>query len=300
MPGVGYLEMARAATAQAIRKTKQEEGHMLPVEQVHRLRHIAWVRPLVVSSQPVTAYITLTPQENGTISFVVSGDATIAYVQGSAGVRGSSAQEEKNTELVYCQGTAELHVENTVRSTSQSLDLTAVLARCQPQWGEPTAYAAECYRQYRSLGFNYGPSFKGIEQLSRGEDEVLARFRLPEVVAQTWTEGGCRDGACLHPPLYIPLWDRVSLPQPAEAPVRLSEEPCTPMAQGTQATISGDTTKQVVIVGGTPDEQGTITQVYPSARILEVPAGASIERLAQHLQELGAIGTRMGTVGTRL
>ena len=58
------------------------------------------------------------------------------------------------------------------------MDLTSVQARCQHQIS-----AASCYQRYREMGINYGPALQGIEQLSVGEDEVLARLRLPvEVV----------------------------------------------------------------------------------------------------------------------
>jgi acyl transferase domain-containing protein/NADPH:quinone reductase-like Zn-dependent oxidoreductase/acyl carrier protein len=102
----------------------------------------------------------------------------------------------------------------------------------------------------------------------------------------------------------------VVLPKPASDPdtnlrsvVSISEEadPRGGQAQGTVPTVfnnlplsaswyelpSGNSTNQAVIVGGTPDEQSAIAHAYPHARILEIPTGASIEDLAQHLQELG-------------
>ena len=102
-------------------------------------------------------------------------------------------------ELVYCQGMAELRAEEADRGTeSQSLDLPAVQARCPHHIS-----GSECYQRYRELSLNYGPAYQGIEHLSIGDGEVLARFRLPSVVAQTQTEGGCRDGAGPCPLPYV-------------------------------------------------------------------------------------------------
>ncbi|TMC13871.1 MAG: type I polyketide synthase, partial [Chloroflexi bacterium] len=171
MPGVVYLEMARAAVAQAMRIPAAsaafvEEGSML------RLSQIVWAGPLMVGASPLTVHITLTPQENGTISFVISQDA----------VNG----------VPYAQGT----VEPGIQSTVQHLDLPAIQSRCQRRIS-----ASECYQRYRELSISYGPSLQGIEQLSVGEGEVLARLRLPATpgMAQPYTGGSTSLPYVLHP-----------------------------------------------------------------------------------------------------
>src|SRR5262249_40371435 len=47
----------------------------------------------------------------------------------------------------------------------------------------------------RELGIHYGPTMQGIEQLSVGKDEVLARLRLPAETIQGQMEEIRRDGA---------------------------------------------------------------------------------------------------------
>ena len=161
-----------------------------------RLRHVVWARPLAVS-HPVTVHITLSPQESGTIAFLISRD-----VAGQEPRKGAvETGEEESTELLYCQGTAELSAESASGLiASQSLDLATVQARCQHQIS-----ATECYQRYHSLGIDYGPALQGIEQLSVGEGEVLARLRLPVApgVAQTYMEGSRRDGVGLLPLPYV-------------------------------------------------------------------------------------------------
>src|SRR5439155_464707 len=142
------------------------------------LSHVVWAHPLVAGEQPVTVHITLSPQENGTLSFLISRASVPCATEDGI------PEEEESTELVYCQGMAELGAEEAVRSTeSQSLDLPTVQVRCPHQIS-----GTECYQRYRELSLNYGPAYQGIEHLSVGDGEVLAHFRLPSVVAQTRTD----------------------------------------------------------------------------------------------------------------
>jgi acyl transferase domain-containing protein len=402
MPGVAYLEMARVAVAQAVRSLgATEEGHILTVGPVYKLRHVVWARPLTVGEHPITVHITLSPQENGAITFHIGRD-------GVGRVSDKEAIGREQASHLLCQGTAlvgQAHKLQESAITSQSLDLPAVQARCLRQ-----VSAIDCYQRYSSLGIDYGPALRGIEQLSIGEDEVLARLRLPVAPgrALTYAEEDRRDGLypyVLHPsvldaalqacigllteehqnpqlpfvldeleivgvmpaqgwawvrrravgivpcadpatdvacgrgqartlqapqfdievcddegriavrlrglssrvllaadvldagadaprakeqsvPLgntqeedkllsYIPRWDPVVLSQPAQAPER-------PVGQGA-GVVPEDPPNQVVIVGGTPDEQSAIMHFYPHADVLEIPMSASIEQIAQWL-----------------
>jgi len=130
----------------------------------------------------------LEAQESGTISFLIS-----------RVVPGLAPGEEVATGEIYCQGTAELDAQTAM----QSLDLLTVQARCQHQIS-----AAECYQRYRSQGISHGPAFQGVEQMSVGDGEALARLRLPAIVVQTRKEGDvdCRetDGGKLRPYVLHP------------------------------------------------------------------------------------------------
>ena len=53
--------------------------------------------------------------------------------------------------------------------------LEAVRARCTEEVGDGDFYAG-----LRNRGINFGPNFRGVERLWRGEGEALARVRLPE------------------------------------------------------------------------------------------------------------------------
>ncbi|TMC15826.1 MAG: SDR family NAD(P)-dependent oxidoreductase [Chloroflexi bacterium] len=175
MPAVAYLEMARAAVQEALGDTATRERLSMD------LTDIVWAHPLVVEEQPVTVHITLSPQDTTTIAFIISADAP---------------GEEENAELVYSQGRVVLHAP---RSSIPNVDLAAVQARCQ----HATLSGPECYQRIRSLSINYGPAFQGIEQVMVGEEEVLARFRLPKMVSQTHVENGYSKSASKSLPAYM-------------------------------------------------------------------------------------------------
>jgi polyketide synthase PksN len=169
MPGVAYLEMVRTAVAQTNGADASHEPSQL------RLSNVVWVCPLICDRvHPVTVHTVLEAQESGRISFLVRRDVACAPDVTEIG------QAQVLVPTALCQGTAELHA---LSSPPPNVDLAAVQARCQRQFS-----ATECYQRYRELGISYGPAHQGIEYLSVGEDEVLARLRLPSVVTQTHTD----------------------------------------------------------------------------------------------------------------
>ena len=162
MPAVAYLEMARAAVREAIGADTTPEDSYL------HLMHVVWARPLVVGALPVTVRITLEPQESGTLVFLISRE--------SEREPDIVSSEEETAAQIYGQGLAVFRTQRAF----PNVDLPAVQARCQRQIS-----TASCYDRLRELGFSYGPAMQGIEQLSVGDGEILARLRLPVGVVQT-------------------------------------------------------------------------------------------------------------------
>lgn len=144
LPGVAYLEMARAAGEMAL-----EEAI------VTQIRDVVWVRPLVVNDRPLAVDIGLYPHENGEIAFEVT----------------SNGQAEP---LVHSQG--KLAVGELRRP--EPLDIRALQARCTS-----TLTGTACYAFFAEHGFDYGSAFQGIAQLSYNDHEALAELRLPVPVA---------------------------------------------------------------------------------------------------------------------
>ena len=124
MPGVAYLEMARAAVDQAMRSTTLAEEHIL------RLSQVVWIRPLVIDQQPVEVAIALELQEDQKVAFTVSSQ---------------THEAEDEAPAIVSQGIAELLFMEGERT--QTLDLAAIRTRCQ----HFSLSAAECYQRYREL-----------------------------------------------------------------------------------------------------------------------------------------------------
>jgi acyl transferase domain-containing protein/acyl carrier protein len=163
LPGVAYLEMGRAAIEQAAAMSQPEKSQI-------RLRNIVWARPIVVSDQPVQVHIALYPEAD-----------RIAYEIYS---RSDAAGADP---VVHSQGIAEFNVGKAI----PVLDLTALRAEC----GQTTLTALQLYEAFKTVGLDYGPAHRGLEQLYIGADQALAKLTLPESVTHT------QDQFVLHPSL---------------------------------------------------------------------------------------------------
>jgi polyketide synthase PksN len=163
LPGVAYLEMARAAVEQATGAFKRDQA-------VIRLQNVIWLRPIAVGAEPLKIHIGLLPQDNGEINFEI-------YSQAEA------ADAER---LVFCQGRAVL----SSSAKAPVLDLQALQMQCGN-----TLYASQCYQAFRALGIDYVPAHQGIETVYLGQDLVLAKLSLPLTLVTT------KDQFVLHPSL---------------------------------------------------------------------------------------------------
>ncbi|XXR37670.1 SDR family NAD(P)-dependent oxidoreductase [Sorangium sp. So ce375] len=149
LPGVAYLEMARAAVHAAAGSMKERKAL--------RLCNIVWARPIVVGEAPVDVQIGLEKRKNGDIVVRVSQDGASVNSQGIAVFR-------------PVQG-------------APAVELAALRAACSGQMS-----AAQCYEAFESLGIQYGPAHRAIEAIHLGANEVLARLVLPASVAETLPE----------------------------------------------------------------------------------------------------------------
>ncbi|MFE4053273.1 SDR family NAD(P)-dependent oxidoreductase [Streptomyces sp. YIM B13518] len=141
LPGVAYVEMARAAVAASV---DNADGL--------RLCNVVWARPVKVADEPVRVRTTLVVEPGGEVRFTVTT---------SPGADG---------DVVHCQGVAALGAPGRVAP----LDLAGVRAACDDAVWD----AERCYALYRSLGLDYGPGHRGVESVAVGEGQVLARLRL--------------------------------------------------------------------------------------------------------------------------
>ncbi|BBB93440.1 MAG TPA: SDR family NAD(P)-dependent oxidoreductase [Methylomusa anaerophila] len=153
LPGVAYLEIARAAVEQAAGTLENHTGI--------QLKNVVWVRPIIVGEQPVKVHIGLFPEDNGEIAFEVY----------------SESKETGAGPVVHSQGRAVL----SSVAKGPALDLAALQAQCS----QSTLSSSQYYEAFRAAGIDYGPAHQGIETVYVGTGQVLAKLSLPASVAGT-------------------------------------------------------------------------------------------------------------------
>ncbi|ELR72060.1 Long-chain-fatty-acid--CoA ligase [Fulvivirga imtechensis AK7] len=161
LPGVAYLEMARAAIENAMSFTAQS-GTL-------ELQNIIWVRPVIVTGQ-VQLSIALSANDDTHIDFEIY-------------------RQDNGHTIVYCQGQAVLKG----LDTPARMDTGRLTQEMQN--GQLDAY--HTYKILRKLGLYYGPAHQGIKILHRGKEQVLAQLQLPEVLERDHVA----DKFVLHPSL---------------------------------------------------------------------------------------------------
>ncbi len=149
LPGVAYLEMARAAVEASAGIEKSKETVLL--------RNIVWARPITVDANPISIEVILEKDAGNRISYEVR----------------TSSEANNDSSLVHSRGTAEV----VVLSQPPILDLDEVSNACK----EHSLSSAECYDLFFHAGVNYGPTHRGIDTLHFGADVVLVRLALPEM-----------------------------------------------------------------------------------------------------------------------
>ncbi|NSL86223.1 SDR family NAD(P)-dependent oxidoreductase [Chitinophaga sp. Mgbs1] len=143
LPGVAYLEMARAAVSCSMRTH---------VEENIQFRNIVWATPLVAGETPAEVHVGLWPEDNGEITYEVYADGAAAKTIYSKG----------SILLTEPQGRSAWNITDLQRSCNR---------RHMP--GE------ECYRIFNDMGIAYGPAFQGIRDIYAGDRQLLAKIVMP-------------------------------------------------------------------------------------------------------------------------
>lgn len=147
LPGVAYLEMARASLELSDPADAEAGGF--------QLRQVVWTRPMAVRDVSVELHIALS-EEDERVAFEVYADV------------------EDETDAAYVTG--KVSWIDTERPTS--LDLSALRARMTAGELSPDS----CYRALAAAGMDYGPAYQGLHKLQLGDAEALAQIVLPDSV----------------------------------------------------------------------------------------------------------------------
>ncbi|MFA4132128.1 MULTISPECIES: SDR family NAD(P)-dependent oxidoreductase [unclassified Brevibacillus] len=153
LPGVAYLEMARAAAEQATASLTEEPAKI-------ELKNVVWTRPIVVGDQPAQVHIGLVPEENGEITFEIY-----------------SELEAMDAEpVIHSQGSVMLHSV----AEKHALNLPSLQVEC----GLRAFSSEQCYSIFHAIGMEYGSAHQGIDTLYVGKGQVLAKLSLPASVSE--------------------------------------------------------------------------------------------------------------------
>ena len=147
LPGVAYLEMARAAIADAVPD--------LAATSLIAFEDVLWLMPLVVQDGR-DVYIDIDADEDCLAFRVFSEDAA-----------GNGTDHASGRARFY----------DAVETAS--LDLASIRERMQREHWD----SASIYDTYAQVGIEYGPAHRGIVQLDSGDAQVLAELSLPDALA---------------------------------------------------------------------------------------------------------------------
>jgi rhizoxin synthesis polyketide synthase/nonribosomal peptide synthetase RhiB len=161
LPGVAFLEMARAAGALAAERA------------VVGVRDLAWLKPVVVAEEGLEVSIALEPEE---------GEGVLGFEVTSTGASG-----ERD---LHARGRLILDGGGEEAPREERLDLGAIRARCQRRLS-----ARDCYDRLESAGLHLGPALRALQELEIGSAEVLASLELPRELE------ACAGEFLLHPAL---------------------------------------------------------------------------------------------------
>ncbi|MDO9105380.1 MAG: amino acid adenylation domain-containing protein [Methylovulum sp.] len=160
LPGVAYLEMARSAAEHALGAAQDRPTRV-------RLKDIAWIRPIAVSTDDLAVYTGLRVAEDGQIHYRIytrPGQAEpVVHSQGCLVVDGSAPTSQP--------------------AVLDIADLQARITGGDADMGR--IGAGQCYAAFKAMGVAYGPAHQAIETLYAGQNQVLAHLLMPAGLAQS-------------------------------------------------------------------------------------------------------------------
>jgi acyl transferase domain-containing protein/NADPH:quinone reductase-like Zn-dependent oxidoreductase/acyl carrier protein len=154
LPGVAYIEMARAAgDASGKNKTK-------------KIRNIIWSRPIRVTDSPLEVKINLKGQNGEAAYEIFSHDA-------------------EHQKIVHNQGKLVYENDNYEKPQPKFFDIDSIKQRCSR-----IEIGKDFYPSGKERGLSLGPSFQVIKEAFRNETESLSLIELPFNVKNGFSDFG--------------------------------------------------------------------------------------------------------------
>ena len=148
LPGVGYVEMARAA------------GEMAGGKELKYVRNVIWAVPVAVSEKGQEIEIGLYPSEKEDgIQYEIR-----SYLDGNQVIHSQGKLEYSSTSSLQVKSKGSINIEEIIGRLEKRADKEGI------------------YKQFSQLGLNYGKTFQVIRELYGNETESLSRLELSEEV----------------------------------------------------------------------------------------------------------------------
>ncbi|MBF0397095.1 MAG: SDR family oxidoreductase [Desulfobacterales bacterium] len=144
LPAAAYIEMARAA------------GNISSEGEIKKIKNIVWLKPIIVSDSNMEINICLYP-DGEKINFEVTSNS------------------KDNEKTIHAQG--ELLYETIKTSNYEKINIDEIKNRSLE-----LKDSVVCYREFKSSGLNYGPSFQTIKKLYCNKNEALSYLSLPDLI----------------------------------------------------------------------------------------------------------------------
>lgn len=156
LPATAYLEMVQAGASELFGSGQ------------HQVEGLAIQAALLLAeNEATTVQLILTSDDTQSATFQIFSKEPPPSV--------SQAAAERNSAISW-----KLHATGKVRRAvagepePEGISLEVIQARCRAEES-----VAQFYQNLDQLGMQYGPTFRGVEQLWQGEGEVLGRIKLP-------------------------------------------------------------------------------------------------------------------------
>ena len=145
LSGVAFLEMARKA------------GEIAAGRKVRTIRNMCWRNPLIVeNAKQVEALIELKPK-GSFVEFEIFSEG------------------EDSKKQIYAQGELSYSTRQEIDVKSEFINLESIQARCSKKVGSEVIYPL-----FKSLGLHLGSDFQVLQEVLKGESEILGLLKIPE------------------------------------------------------------------------------------------------------------------------
>ncbi|MCX8131565.1 MAG: SDR family NAD(P)-dependent oxidoreductase [Clostridia bacterium] len=164
LPGVAYLEMARAAVEQSAEVCEEDWTGV-------RIKDVVWLRPVSLNEEPVQIHIALNAENGKKVNYEIY----------------SKPREAGSGRVIHSKGSVQMKRDAEV----PVLDIQTVKAMCS----KGVILREQCYKAFGAMGIEYGSSHQGLEKIFVGDGQVIAEILLPSCISDT------ADRFVLHPGL---------------------------------------------------------------------------------------------------